>query len=224
MRWTDHASLVRFVVSSQQTALCSDPRGNLEKASHRHETCLPNLYSRSRSEPCRFDFFPLHGPRRDNCSAERPTDGIESNCRTRCCACCITRCCTGCADCTSHAFTSGPLQMALPINLEAGPLGKYALNGAVSGIGVFQNNAVPGNNPQEGAFSNAMIFFQKTNWLVSVLRSGGRLRRCLPGVAFHFQRHNQQRPLGPGARGLRETGAGEEYQHPVWHSADADRR
>jgi len=57
--------------------------------------------------------------------------------------------------------TSGPLQLSPPTNLEAGPLGKYGLNGAVSGIGLFQNNAMAGNNPQEGAFSNAMIFFQK---------------------------------------------------------------
>jgi Putative beta-barrel porin-2, OmpL-like. bbp2 len=69
--------------------------------------------------------------------------------------------------------TSGPLQMALPINIEAGPLGTYALNGAVSGIGVFQNNAVPGNNPQEGAFSNAMIFFQKpTGWFQFYVQAG----------------------------------------------------
>jgi hypothetical protein len=69
--------------------------------------------------------------------------------------------------------TSGPLQLALPINIEAGPLGKYALNGVVSGIGVFQNNAVPGNNPQEGAFSNAMIFFQKpTGWFQFYVQAG----------------------------------------------------
>jgi len=69
--------------------------------------------------------------------------------------------------------TTGPLQLSPPINLEAGPLGKYSLNGAVSGIGVFQNNAVPGNNPQEGAFSNAMIFFQKpTGWFQFYVQAG----------------------------------------------------
>ncbi len=69
--------------------------------------------------------------------------------------------------------TSGPLQLALPTNFEAGPLGKYSINGAVSGIGVFQNNAVSGNNPQEGAFSNAMIFFQKPEgWLQFYVQAG----------------------------------------------------
>ncbi len=69
--------------------------------------------------------------------------------------------------------TSGPLQLALPTNFEAGPLGKYSINGAVSGIGVFQNNAVSSNNPQEGAFSNAMIFFQKPEgWLQFYVQAG----------------------------------------------------
>src|SRR5208337_1239996 len=56
---------------------------------------------------------------------------------------------------------TGPLQAALPMNMEAGPLGKLSLNGVVSGIGLFQNNAMAGNNGTEGAFSNAQIFFQK---------------------------------------------------------------
>ncbi|HEX8893702.1 MAG TPA: hypothetical protein VF783_10280, partial [Terriglobales bacterium] len=51
--------------------------------------------------------------------------------------------------------TSGPLVLQPPINFEAGPLGKYSVNGIVSGFGLFQNNAAPGNNPQEGAFANA---------------------------------------------------------------------
>jgi hypothetical protein len=69
--------------------------------------------------------------------------------------------------------TIGPLQLAPPTNFEAGPLGHFAVNGAVSGIGLFQNNAVSGNNPQEGAFSNAMIFFQKTDgWFQVYVQAG----------------------------------------------------
>ena len=68
---------------------------------------------------------------------------------------------------------TGPLQAALPMNLEAGPLGKLSLNGVVSGIGLFQNNAVSGNNPQEGAFSNAQIFFQKAEgWWQFYVQTG----------------------------------------------------
>lgn len=72
---------------------------------------------------------------------------------------------------TPAATTS--LQLSPPINFEAGPIGKLSLNGVVSGIGLFQNNAVPGNNPQEGAFSNAMLFFQKTEgWWQFYVQAG----------------------------------------------------
>ncbi len=58
-------------------------------------------------------------------------------------------------------------------NFEAGPLGKYSINGAVTGIGLFQNNAVPGNNSAEGAFTNAFIFFQKpAGWFQIYVQAG----------------------------------------------------
>src|SRR6516165_2201719 len=69
--------------------------------------------------------------------------------------------------------TVGPLQLSPPINFEAGFLGKLSLNGAVSGIGLFQNNPVSGNNPQEGAFSNAMLFLQKADgWFQFYVQAG----------------------------------------------------
>ena len=69
--------------------------------------------------------------------------------------------------------TTGPLQLSPPIYFEAGPLGKYSINGAVTGIGLFQNNAVSSNNPQEGAFTNAFIFFQKpTGWFQLYVQAG----------------------------------------------------
>ncbi len=68
---------------------------------------------------------------------------------------------------------TGPLQAALPMNMEAGPLGKLSLNGVVSGIGLFQNNNVVGNNSAEGAFSNAQIFFQKADgWFQFYVQAG----------------------------------------------------
>ena len=68
---------------------------------------------------------------------------------------------------------TGPLQAALPMNIEAGPLGKLSLNGVVSGIGLFQNNTVAGNNGAEGAFSNAQVFFQKADgWFQFYVQAG----------------------------------------------------
>ena len=69
--------------------------------------------------------------------------------------------------------TIGPLRLSPPTNFEAGRLGKYSINGAVTGMGLFQNNAVSINNPQEGAFTNAFIFFQKpTGWLQLYVQAG----------------------------------------------------
>lgn len=69
--------------------------------------------------------------------------------------------------------TIGPLQLAPPTNFEAGPLGKYSINGAATGIGLFQNNSVSTNNPQEGAFTNAFVFFQKpTGWFQFYVQAG----------------------------------------------------
>jgi putative OmpL-like beta-barrel porin-2 len=68
---------------------------------------------------------------------------------------------------------TGPLQAAVPINFEAGPLGKLSVNGVVSGFGLFQSNAAPGNNTAEGAFSNAQVFFQKpSGWFQFYVQAG----------------------------------------------------
>ena len=54
----------------------------------------------------------------------------------------------------------------------------------MSGIGLFQNNSVPGNNPQEGAFTNAFIFFQKTTgWFQFYVQAGAYDTPSL-GAAF----------------------------------------
>jgi hypothetical protein len=81
--------------------------------------------------------------------------------------------------------TVGPLQLSPPINFEAGFLGKLSLNGVVSGIGLFQNHAVPGNNSQEGAFTNAFLFLQKTDgWFQFFVQAGAYDLPSL-GTAFY---------------------------------------
>jgi Putative beta-barrel porin-2, OmpL-like. bbp2 len=93
--------------------------------------------------------------------------------------------------------TTGPLQLSPPINFEAGPLGKYTVNGAVTGIGLFQNNAVPGNNPQEGAFTNAFIFFQKpTGWFQIYVQAGAYDTPSL-GSAFISNSSSNDNLWGP---------------------------
>ncbi len=68
---------------------------------------------------------------------------------------------------------TGPLAAAVPITLEAGPLGKLSLNGVVSGFGVFQSNAVPGNSGAEGNLSNGQVWIQKTTgWWQFYVQAG----------------------------------------------------
>src|SRR5581483_11111027 len=68
---------------------------------------------------------------------------------------------------------SGPLQAAPPITFEGGPLGKLNLNGIVSGIGVWQGNHIPGDNPTQAAISNGQIFIQKTtDWWQFYVQAG----------------------------------------------------
>lgn len=93
--------------------------------------------------------------------------------------------------------TSGPLQLSPPINFEIGSLGKYAINGAVTGIGLFQNNSVPGNNPQEGAFTNAFIFFQKTSGWFQVYVQAGAYDLPSLGSAFISNASTNSNLYGP---------------------------
>lgn len=93
--------------------------------------------------------------------------------------------------------TVGPLQLSPPINFEAGRLGKLSLNGAVTGIGLFQNNAVPGNNPQEGAFSNAMLFLQKADGMFQFYLQVGAYDLPSLGTAFYSNATANSDLFGP---------------------------
>jgi hypothetical protein len=61
---------------------------------------------------------------------------------------------------TTPAVT-GPLQWLPPAMFNAGPLGKIAANGIVTGYGLVQSNHVPGDNDGQATLSNGQIFIQK---------------------------------------------------------------
>jgi hypothetical protein len=68
---------------------------------------------------------------------------------------------------------TGPLQAAPPIEIDAGPLGKLALNGVVSGIGLWQGNHVAGDEVAQAALSNGQVFVQKTTrWWQFYVQAG----------------------------------------------------
>ena len=49
---------------------------------------------------------------------------------------------------------TGPLQGVPPAIFDAGPFGKLAVNGLITGMGLWQGNHVPGDNPTQAALSN----------------------------------------------------------------------
>src|SRR5258708_6034164 len=57
---------------------------------------------------------------------------------------------------------SGPLQTAIPREFKAGPFGKLAVTGILSGVGWTEANHVPGDASTHWDVSNAQIFVQKT--------------------------------------------------------------
>ena len=68
---------------------------------------------------------------------------------------------------------TGPLSNLPPAEFEAGPFGKLAVNGFLSGMGLVQNNHIPGDDSKQAALSNGQVFIQKTDgWFQFYLQAG----------------------------------------------------
>jgi len=68
---------------------------------------------------------------------------------------------------------TGPLANLPPAIFDAGPFGKIAVNGFLSGMGLVQNNHVPGDDTQQAGLSNGQVFIQKTDgWFQFYLQAG----------------------------------------------------
>ena len=68
---------------------------------------------------------------------------------------------------------TGPLSSLPPAVFDAGPFGKVSANGFLSGMGLVQNNPVPGDKTSQVGLSNGQIFLQKTDgWFQYYLQAG----------------------------------------------------
>ena len=68
---------------------------------------------------------------------------------------------------------TGPLSGLPPAIFDAGPFGKVAANGILSGMGLVQNNHVPGDKSSQVALNSGQIFLQKTDgWFQFYLQAG----------------------------------------------------
>src|SRR5579862_840045 len=84
---------------------------------------------------------------------------------------------------TTPAVT-GPLQWLPPALFDAGPLGKIAANGIVTGSGLWQDNHVPGDDTGQAALSNGQIFIQKADGKYQYFIEVGAYTMPSLGTAF----------------------------------------
>jgi len=79
---------------------------------------------------------------------------------------------------------TGPLQELPPAIFNAGPFGKLAVNGVLSGFGMVQGNPVAGDDSKQAALSNGQVFVQKTDgWFQFYVQAG---TYTLPSLATPF--------------------------------------
>ncbi len=79
---------------------------------------------------------------------------------------------------------TGPLSGIPPATFDAGPFGKLAVNGILTGFGMYQDNHVPGDNPAQAALSNGQVWIQKTDgWWQFYLQAGAY---TIPALATPF--------------------------------------
>src|SRR5437879_215434 len=72
-----------------------------------------------------------------------------------------------------------------PFSVDTGPLGKIYFSGQLTGLGTWQDHAVPGNNDKTKAdFSNAQIEIQKTDGVVQFYVQAGTYNFPSLGSAY----------------------------------------
>ena len=72
-----------------------------------------------------------------------------------------------------HSFHNGSAAAIPPAIFDAGPFGKLAVNGVLSGMGMWQGNHVPGDDSTQAALSNGQVFIQKTDgWFQFYVQAG----------------------------------------------------
>jgi hypothetical protein len=93
---------------------------------------------------------------------------------------------------------TAPLSTAAPAHtFDGGPFGTLAVTGILSGMGMIQNNWVPGDQPSHWDVSNAQIFVQKTSGWWQFYLQGGAYN--LPDLGVPFISTNKTLPdfFGP---------------------------
>jgi hypothetical protein len=68
---------------------------------------------------------------------------------------------------------TGPLALIPPATFDAGPFGTIAVNGILTGFGMWQGNHVPGDKATQATLNNGQVWIQKTDgWWQFYLQAG----------------------------------------------------
>ena len=120
---------------------------------------------------------------------------------------------------------TGPLSGLPPVTFDAGPFGKLAVNGIISGTGLVQGGYRTGSNEsQQAALSNGQVWIQKTDgWWQFYLQAGAYNILSL-GTPYLETDQAISNLFGPLPVGFLKLVPGEEYLHPHRRSAHPDRR
>jgi Putative beta-barrel porin-2, OmpL-like. bbp2 len=85
---------------------------------------------------------------------------------------------------TTPGMTGPLLVNPKPLNVDGGPLGKVYITGAVTGVGLWQNHAFPGDHTTRGDLSNGQVFVQTTEGPIQFFVQAGVYSLPSLGTAY----------------------------------------
>lgn len=92
---------------------------------------------------------------------------------------------------------SGPLAWLPPATVDAGPFGKLAINGILTGYAMGQNNHVPGDDSKQATIADGFIFVQKPDGKVQYFVQAGVYDFPTLGVSFANAQNTTANLFGP---------------------------
>jgi Putative beta-barrel porin-2, OmpL-like. bbp2 len=97
----------------------------------------------------------------------------------------------------SSPSMSGPLADQPSAMFDAGPFGKLAVNGFLSGFGMVQSNHIPGDDNKQAALSNGQLVIQKTDGTFQFYLQAGGYNLPSLGVPFFTTNDTVSGLFGP---------------------------
>lgn len=110
---------------------------------------------------------------------------------------------------------TGPLTWLPPATFDAGPFGKLAVNGIVTGFAQFQNNAMPGDDTSQATLSNGEIFIQKADGKLQYYVQAGVYTMPTLSAPFVDAQHTVTNFYGPVPVAFLKLQAGKNTQFEI---------